>query len=228
MKRKILAAVLSMSMILGTGMSALAADIETATDGIYSSGEISGTTDVTLPIIKVTVPSSLGDVVLNPYQMDVTVGSDTIQEQLLTAEQSIENYSNVGVAVNISSLVAEKGASSEVVFATAALKGTETTKSVFMYMEVVKDGENYKNAYEAKAANQALVSLKETKKDNIIILDKSSDSASDAVGSTATVAKFKFVGDAATNPAKAWAATDTFTVKMKFTFTPQVIKPATP
>lgn len=224
MKRKLLAAVLSMSMILGTGMSALAADVDTATDGIYSSGEISGTTDVTLPIVKVTVPSSLGDVVLNPYKMEVTVGDDTVQEQILTAEQKIENYSNVGVAVNVSSLVATKEEGSDVIFATAALKGTETTKSVFMYMEIIGDGEDaaYKDNYDAKATNQILVSTKEAKKDNVILLDKSSDSTTEAVGTTATVGKFKFVGTATTKPAKAWASTDSFTIKMKFTFIPQV------
>lgn len=224
MKRKLLAAVLSMSMILGTGMSALAADVDTAEDGIYSSGEISGTTDVTLPIVKVTVPSSLGDVVLNPYKMEVTVGDDTVQEQILTAEQQIQNFSNVGVAVNVSSLVATKEEGSDVIFATAALKGNETTKSVFMYMEMIgeEEGADYKGSYDAKATNQILVSTKETKKDNVILLDKSSDSSTEAAGNTATVGKFKFVGTATTKPAKAWAATDSFTIKMKFTFIPQV------
>lgn len=224
MKRKLLAAVLSMSMILGTGMSALAADVDTATDGIYSSGEISGTADVTLPIVKVTVPSSLGDVVLNPYQMEVTVGDDAVQDQILTAEQQIQNFSNVGVAVNVSSLVATKEDGSDVIFATAALKGNETTKSVFMYMEMIGDGEDaaYKGSYDAKATNQILVSTKETKKDNVILLDKSPDSSTEAVGSEATIGKFKFVGTATTKPAKAWAATDSFTIKMKFTFIPQV------
>lgn len=222
MKKKFLAAVLSMSMVLGMGTSVFAADATTEVNkadesGVYGA-EISAETDVKVPKISVTVPSTMGKIALNPYKMEYEVDSTPYKDQIVSIENEITNASDVAVAVNVASLQAEVPQGSGVTFATADLKGTETTKSVFMYLEF-KSGDNYKGSYDAKSENQLLVgSSKAASKAKMVTLD--------ADGGDKTTANFKFEGKVASNPAKSWAEGDKFTVKLKFTFTPQVVEAA--
>lgn len=220
MKRKFLAAMLSLSMVLGTGVTAFAADtvVENAdNEGVYGA-EISGTSGIEVPTIKVTVPATLGEVGLNPYGMTYTVDSTDYTDKIVSIANEIINESNVAIGVNVSSMAAEVPTDSGVIFSAADLKGTETTKSVFMYLEMVKDGDKFADAYSKTATNQLLVSIKAASKDSMVVLA--------AGDTTATKAQFKFAGKVAEKPAKAWNKKDVFTVKVKFTFTPQVVEAA--
>lgn len=121
---------------------------------------------------------------------------------LANAEKAIKNESDIVISVSATAS-AKASDSSEVVLATTALKGTETTKSVFAYLEVAEKADEstvatFAESFNTMAANQLALITKETKKKGMITL---------AAGDTAaTYAGFKIWGDAAAKPAKAWTA----------------------
>lgn len=241
MKRKLVALILAATMVAGTGLTASAADTTATIDAMDKAGagqEITGAGEVNLPTIKVTVPTT-ADIVINPYQMEYTKDGDTDplgSSQIISAEQEITNESNVAVAVNVVDLTATEVAEG-VTISTTALTDKVTTKSAFLYLEVVKDDTDFAAAYNAKAANQVVVpyvkegdtKTKKGAKDAIVTLE--------AGDTTATKAKFKIGGSVVANPTKlsedkkstiadTWSEEDKFGISFKFTFTPQVI-PAT-
>ncbi len=120
------------------------------------------------------------------------------------------------VAISVSA-TAKAVAGSEAVLATAPLKGTETTKSVFAFLELKQktaaaDELTTAPAYDAKAATQVAFSTKGTTKKDMVTLP--------AGDSSATYAGYKIFGDVASKPAKAWAATDTVDMSIVFQFDP--------
>lgn len=119
-------------------------------------------------------------------------------------------------AISVSA-TAKAVAGSEAVLATAPLKGTETTKSVFAFLELKQktaaaDELTTAPAYDAKAATQVAFSTKGTTKKDMVTLP--------AGDSSATYAGYKIFGDVASKPAKAWAATDTVDMSIVFQFDP--------
>lgn len=228
--KKLLSTGLAMALTLSLSLPALAssgtAEITTpnATTKAYSSEtEISGTTEV--PTIKITVPTT-GGVVINPYRMEVNMtssgGGAKDKDQILSAVQAIANESNVAIKVN-ATVTGEAPGESKAVFATAPLKGTETTKSVFLYLEVIAgdkvtyDKSNSKftktewaDAYDAKATNMVPVSggNKSTTKAGVATI--AAKGASDP-----SYAAFRLSGTAATAPTEAWTTTDKVNVTIE-------------
>ncbi len=210
--KKILSAVLACSLLASMSVSAFAA----ATD-LTQSSEITGTTQV--PTINITVAAT-GTVTVNPYQMEVTVGSKQVTDQIISATQYVESLSDV--ALNVSATVTGK-AEGTLKFATSPTNGTKpvTTNSVFMYFEAgeatANDGTGdptWAAAYDAKSANQILIGAKATTK-ALGTMD-----ASD--GSTAVIWGYHLTGDAAPTPTVAWTANDKASATIAFTFTPTV------
>lgn len=200
-KNKLFALVLACVMVLSMATPAFAEELN-----------ITGSTQA--PTINVTVPST-GTVIINPYEMEVTQGDAEVTDKIISATQYIVNESDVAIGIT----VAITGtASGNAVLATAALKGTETTNSVFMYLEIAKatadDGTGDPTWAESytKAAGQIIVTSKETTTKDVLVLGAGDE--------TATYAAFRLAGDVASKPATAWTTTDKVDVKIVFTFNP--------
>lgn len=233
-RRKLMAAALATTLVLSSSVLAFADD-QNITDiaGLATGKEITGTSTVNSPTINVTVPAS-ADIIINPFKMEYTNDSITTpnKSQVISAEQSIKNESDVAVAVNVAELKAEP--SEGVTLATTSTSGGKVTaKTAFMYLEVVDKNATFAEKYDAKAATQMAIpgiaasdtKTKAASKTNIITLGKKADATAEA--------KFKIGGDVVANPTKIdtsskatiddpWTSSDTISVKLKLTFTPQV------
>lgn len=222
MKKKLLSLALAGALTLSTSSVAFAADttINAPTDGTYSSS-VEATGETKVPTINITLSdTSSKKVGLNPYQLKFTSGGVTDgTDQIVNKEEKITNASDVKIKVNATT-TATVPSGSEAVVATAALKGTETTKSIFAYLQIDKGATVTKADYNAKTANQLAFATKATTKKEMVTLD-------DSTGSD-KVATYKIFGNVAPNPAKAWAATDTVDFKIVYQFEPVVNTPATP
>ncbi|MBD5464945.1 MAG: hypothetical protein HDR22_03870 [Lachnospiraceae bacterium] len=222
MKKRLLALTLATTLALGSTMMVSAADTTIDDAAAAAAGqEVEGSSTVTVPTIKVTVPTT-ADFVINPYQTEYT-GEDGLKgnSQIISAEQTITNESSVAVAVNVSELTA-KGVSEGITIVTTAPTAKTTEKAAFLYLEVT-DKEAFETGYK-KAENQVVIPLagekvKAASKDAIVTLAEGSVAA--------TTAKYKIGGSVVANPTAAettpWAATDAIGVSFKFTFTPQVV-----
>ncbi len=208
-----LATLMATTMVLGGTIGVFASSdpkvIDSDTDGAYTT-TVSGSSEITTPEIKITVPTDLS-LTINPYNIGGT-------GQITSADQYIKNESNVGIAVGME-LYATKGEESKITLATAALKGSETTKSAFIYADVVSsDGETATHAtsYNARSDGQILLAIgtegQHTTKTKMITLD--------AGNNEATYAAYRFQGEVATNNKEAWTDKDILTVNVVFNFTP--------
>ena len=219
--KKIVSAAMALVMTASLAVPAFATDsVVSSPDsstGVYgAAADITGTTQA--PNIKVTIPST-GAVVVNPYKMEVTSGSATVQDQIVSAAQFIKNESNVEVAIDVTT-TGELGTNSEAVLATNTVASTVTSKSVFLYFEIMPstDGSTAPtcaSAYDTK--NTAMVPVANakatTKKDTVKLA---------AGDSSPTFAAFHLAGNAASNPTKPWSSDDTVNVKLAFTIRPVV------
>ena len=196
--KKIMSTALASVMALSLAVPAFAADGD-----LEQNTAITGTTQA--PTIKITVPAT-GTVTVNPYKMEVTVGSDTKTDQIISATQFIENASDV--AVKVSAQVTGTAAGN-LTFATASTQGSRapTTNSVFMYFEMdvadKTDGTadpTWATAYDSKSTKQILVSTKATKKADMLTLAAGTGTAAAATGGYAA---FHLAGDAASTPTTA-------------------------
>lgn len=220
MKKKLLTLALAGVLALSSSTMALAADkvVENPTDGVYSA-TVDVTTETTVPTIKVTVPGEL-TVGINPYKLEYAIGGENYTDSIANVEQSIKNESTVAVSISATAGATAKG---EAVLATTALKGTETTKSIFAYLEMKEKADEdtpatFATAYDTKATNQVVFTAKATTKKDMVTLA--------AGDSTATYAGFKIFGGVAAKPAKPWTSTDGVDLSLVFTIDPVVATPA--
>lgn len=210
--KKVIATLLAATMVMGTSVMAYAGEINApGENGTYTS-TVTGDSAITTPTIKITVPTTVS-MTIDPYKI-------AEKNQIVSDDQFIKNESNVPISVGVGLYATKKTEASDITLATAALKGSETTKSVFAYLDMVssEDGSTatHTGTYDAKSASQFVLAYgteaKYTTKANMITLAKGS--------TTPTYAAYNFQGSVATKPAKAWAATDLLTVTTVFTFTP--------
>lgn len=225
MKKKILAAALAMTMVLGGSVSALASDDRATVDensitnGVYGA-ELEIESVVNTPTIELKVPTSF-KVGINPYKMEYNAdkpedaAAEKSTNQIVCAEQTITNNSNVPVAVNVAELGATVATPSKAVLAAAAPTAAVKTKSVFLYLETKSAAKDDYDAFKPANKNVLVVPVTKTaSKLNIMELD-----AKD--GENAEM-NFRFNGSVADSPSEVWTADDTIGLKVKFTFTPLV------
>lgn len=220
--KKLFALVLSCAMLLGLATTAFAADTEVTDpdeNGAYgASTEITGETQA--PTIKVTVPAT-GAIIINPYGMEYTPDSgDPSTDKIISAAQFIKNESDVSISVDVT-VTGTIPETSKAVLATGALKGTETTKSIFLYFEILEaeDGETEPTWAESyDKTKHVLVAAKATTLKNVVVLAAGDEAA--------TYAAFHLTGGVASAPATPWTETDTVDVTVAFTFNPTVTAPA--
>lgn len=214
MKKKILAAALAMTMMLGSSVGALASGSITApTDGIYGA-DVKATSTMETPTISVDVPTTL-EFKLNPYQMEV----DSMKDQVVAASSDIVNKSDIAISINVMDLGAVKVDNSELTLLAAPPAADLKTKSAFLYVELKEDGDANKYQTTYKASNKTQLAVPVTK------TASKTDMLTLAAGaSTNTKANIKVAGNIVANPSKAWTDDDTIELTFKLTFTPQVNK----
>ena len=228
MKKKILSLGLVLVMAMSTSIMAFAADAEIESpdaSGIYG-GNVDITGETKVPTIKITVPTE-GKVLVNPYQMKYTEGEGDAKDKtdsIISTDYYIVNDSDVPVKVN-ATVTGKIETGSGAIFSAAALKGTEVTKSVFMYLEIgttsaTGTAATYETAFDAKSTKQIVVGAKAVTKAGTVTMDEK--------GGAAPCASYKFFGSVASAPAKAWTSDDSVSVDVVFTFTPQIAVVAGP
>lgn len=237
MRKKLAAIVLAATMAVGASLTVCAAPNITDMGAAGTGQEITGDADINLPEIAVTVPTT-ANIVINPFQMEYEVDSVKHTDQIICAPQEILNESNVAIAVNVSELRVSE-ASDGITISTAALSSKTTTKSAFLYLQVVgakEDGTFEFLPYDSKSASQLVIpyvkdddtKTKKGAKDALVILGAKPD------GGDGTKAQFAINGSVVANPTKVdenknvvsdpWVDTDTLKVVFKFTFTPQIVE----
>lgn len=234
-KKKLLAGALACAMVLSVNTVAFAATTDiTAPDtesGLYTSGELHAESTIEALEVKVTVPDSFA-VAANPYKLDVTVDSETVNDQIISAAQDIVSDSNVDIGVGIKIGALPKENSSAVV-ATATTTAATKTKSIFSYLEVTGGTGKLvaKDKYDKAAGNQYVFpALRKgtgdkmtgyLEKNGVVTLAKKTSTSEDEKKAT-----FQVKGDAATNPTVPWGATDLVTYYITYNFAPVVSTPA--
>lgn len=215
MKKRILAAVLSMSMVMGMTLVVNATEITPDSETGNYSHEFKSESEVNSPVVKVTVPSANVDIVINPYQIEYEdAESNKSSDQIIFPVQKIESSSNVPLSVSVE-LLAEVDTDSSAVIATAAPTSKVTTKSVFLFMKLGLGDAMPTDAAQIKSIN--FTTKKVTTATNLDI-PKVADTDADKES-----AVFQIGGSVATAPATPWTDKDTVTCTYKFTFVPKLI-----
>lgn len=210
--KKLLATLMATTMIFGTAMSVYAAEITTPDESGAFTSTVEGDSTIATPTIKITVPTDVS-LTIDPYKINE-------KGQIVSEDKFIKNESNVPVSVGMGLYATKKTEECDITLATAALKGTETTKSVFAYADLVSsdDGQSatHTGTFDSKSVSQFALAYgtaeKHTTKANMITLAKGSENA--------TFAAYNFQGAVTTKNAKAWTDKDVLTVTVVFTFTP--------
>jgi hypothetical protein len=196
--------------------------------------------------IAVTVPAT-GTAQINPYGLPVeftksessTKTTKVSGQQIVTQPLYISNEGDV--ALDISASVTT-GVTGDATIATAALEGTETTKSIYAYLQMVpsanktlddtgKDKIIEEFAADATWTTDKVGKLVLPKEDtDAVTADKLATLAASKVtgtGSDATVTYnvgsivlFRVAGNVVTKPEDDWTAKDGFTATIAYTFTP--------
>lgn len=211
--KKTLSLVMALIMVMALAIPAFAAGA--STDPYNKTTEVAGTTKV--PTITVTIPGT-STITVNPYKMDVSVGSDTKNDQIISPVQYVKNESDVAIALDVSITGKVEG---EAVFATAPVTDKVTTKSAFVYFEIKaatsEDGNGdptWATAYDSKATDQVLLAAKAVVKKDVAKLGKGDE--------TATYAAFRLNGNVADKSTKPWAGTDKVGATIAFTIKPAI------
>lgn len=137
MKKKLLGLALAATMLLGTSVTAFAADAPTSTSNndVTGNATANGTaityqTDVKTPVLKVnvTVADGTNKVIVNPYKLSVY---DNVSGQTLVVPDIVfKNVGDVAVSVEIKGQVSHNNNVS--LSALAAAPATSTTKQVYV------------------------------------------------------------------------------------------------
>lgn len=249
MKKRFLAYVMAAAMAMGCMMTVSAADTVINTADLANAAEVSGNATVSLPVIKVTVPTSVG-FIINPFKMEYTAtGTDgltsgvTGNDQIISAVQTIKSESNVAVKVNISDLYAvvpmkEDGKTAKVTMATANVLPTVTTKSMFLYLDMTEVSGSDATAAGAYTFPAGFTAGKPqlaipAKKASGVNASKTAIITIPSGGSskTAKLVAFRIAGNMAANPVNAttkmpdpWVDGDKVEIGVKFTFEAEMVK----
>ncbi len=223
--KKTLAIALAAVMALSMSVTAFAAGNVTTLTGKYEEFDV-----------NVTVPTT-GTVVINPYGMPYTLDDDVSSAtgQLVSKTMYIANRSSVALSVG-ATVVATKETTSGITFVDA-VAATDTAKNVQLQLDVwgddtVVDGDEQ----DPSVVDPIYASLTGSPDGTVALANTTVDSKTVYTGTgeglvvlregnegemqTGGLAFFKLNGAVVKSPTTAWAATDTFTATVTFTFEP--------
>jgi len=219
--KKIISTALAGVMALSLTATAFAVDADSE---LTRNLDIAGTTKA--PTIKIVVPSS-GAVTVNPYQMEVTVGSDKVTDQIISTTQYVENKSDVAIQVSAAITGKVEGAAKLVTTSTQGGKTAATANNVYLVFEstVVDDNTTAPvwtgdGAVAAEDKVEVKVSTTKATKDLGTLAKGDGTDAGAADGYLA----FHLTGDAVKAPTKAWTEADKVSASIAFTFVPTVVE----
>lgn len=213
MTKRFVAGMLSSAFVLSLGMSAFAADntvVSTPDENGNYKADVTVTVTTEVPTINVTLPTT-ADITINPYKMEVEVDGEKYSSSIISPEYTITNESDCAISISATGAVVVPD-TSNAVLATSALKGTESTNSVFLYLETTATTGTYADKFDSKSPNMMALTTKSTTKEAIVTMA--------AGDSAATNAYYMIKGDAASTPDTPWAATDTVNVTLSFKIDP--------
>lgn len=180
------------------------------------------------PEIRVNVPAG-GGLIINPYSLPVTVDGKVQFAKIINMPWSIENQSNVTVAVDVS-VSAEVAANSTMELSErSAAWDRSGDKLAFMFLDrkvtdpgvVLTDLNWFDTVYNMR--EHIVITEYGDERENFMTL-----AAANADGTTANggVGAFHIYGDAAPHPDEEWdPSTDKVSIEISYTFRPTV--PAT-
>jgi len=219
--KKLWALIMALAMALSLAVPAFADD---NTEG-GSTQNVTVDSTNSAGAIKITVPNT-SDVILNPYQMKVTTGSDDTvgsYHQIYCAPIMCTNKSTFGLnveAVLTGTLPTPTSGSNQAQFADALPADNETGNKVFLYGEFgVSTDENteptWATAYSATNNSQVLVTTTASTSKVVATLPAASDDVPNYLWYT-------FNGAAAKTPTNAWTENDTVSVAIALSLKPTV------
>jgi hypothetical protein len=227
MKKKILSAILALTMVMGISVASFAEDATLSGSEAATGGQavtVSSTT--TTPTIKVVVPTTAA-IIINPFQLEVDIdgagsGQEKSTDQIISPVYTIKSESNVDIAVNVSTFkVEKKTGSSDIAFVSKSAKSA-TAKSAYIYLFVADEI----TSSTATTTPTLVATAAGASKNAVATIVKGGDAEAPKK------VQFKLCGDVNANPTKTenkvttadpWKDADGVTIDLKFTFTPQII-----
>lgn len=181
------------------------------------------TADTRVPIIDVSVPDS-ADVLINPYEMPVDIGTGRKDYgQIISTPSCVTNYSDTAIQVDLS-VTAHVREGSTMTLAASPTGGGGTQKRAFIYLEFQQTDTGrfqdvqWDGAY--SAGNPAHIVLRDgvtVFRTNLMKLPPATPKGKVSPGG---YAPFRLTGDAAASPTDEWTTDDGIDVRLAFTFIP--------
>lgn len=216
-RRLLLCAVLA--LLVSTHPAAAAA---TPPNGV----SVTITADTRIPIIDVSVPDS-ADVIINPYEMPVDIGTGQKNYgQIISTPSCLSNYSDVAIQMDlaVTAHVREAGTQKRMTLASSPTGGGGTQKRAFIYLEFQQtDTGRFKDvqwdsAYSASKPTHIVLRDGVTViRNNLMKLPPVTSPGKVAPGG---YAPFRLTGDAVASPTDEWTTDDGIDVRITFTFKP--------
>jgi hypothetical protein len=237
MNKKFIASVLTISMLMGLSVPAMAGDTQQVTiDNSTLSFTVSGDSSVQIQEVKLDVPVDEG-YVINPFKQAATLNDQTVSSQVIGAVHKVHNYGSIGVKIDVTALKAtpnkgyvdKKGWPITIAGKSVAnTKDWSKSKNAYLYLKFAEKEEDLE-----KSTSIAKAVLGVDKKGNEIA-DKKGGKKLNAMDVKAGGDYFyQLCGDVNANPKQLggkaddhdmWTADDKITVSYKLVFTPQVNK----
>jgi len=236
--KRIMCMIMALAMTLALAVPAFALNSGDFVEPTGSAGQRTLAAVTQVPTIKVYLPAAdtnTDKLILNPYALPVSSGavisggSDDLTDQVISKAIFLGSSSDVPLKVGLK-VVATTG--SNVVLASKSLAGDTktTTKSVFLWGQVVDAGEganvpsiptSFATAYDDTAGKTGDMILVRAGTDGVTrtgmyTIPAAADVADAA---TATWACAKFFGDAVKAPTEGWTESDTVALALTFSFT---------
>jgi hypothetical protein len=258
MKKKLFSLIMAVAMVASLALQASASNelrVNSSggigvNNGVYGANtEMPG--DTRIAVVKVTMPPervTANKLILNPYQLKLTdsttsgggflgSGDDFLATNggadapsVITVPMEIKSESDVPLKVGVTA-TATPGNQNVKIASDAALTGMETDRSVFLYMEMFKNGATApqvdwtaQNAPEWKSDPEKVdptiypqviaATGSGNKNDAIMAIPAPTGTA------VATYVYYKVMGVANSSSSADWTSNDTVNVKLAFTFTP--------
>ena len=237
MKKKLFSLIMAVAMIASLAVPAFAASPNVTGKGQQSRGvNLDGM--MALAEVKVTLPES-GKAILNPYKLKVSLSGDSISavsgdsmdDQILSASHEIKNQTAAPMKVGVKIKVTP---SSGLEMSATPCTGQETTKSVFMFAEMLYGGTSQQTDTTAhtkallkewtdpakvnEACYPQIIASGDAEKENanFFTVPEASDAAPNYLYWTLR-------GNTALAPENRWGETDKVTTVVTFSFTPDVL-----
>jgi hypothetical protein len=151
MNKKFIASVLTISMLMGLSVPAMAGSSQEVTiDKSTLSFTVSGDSSVEIADVKLDVPVDEG-FVINPFKQEATLNEQTVSSQVVGPVHKVHNYGDIGVLIDVTALKAtpnqgynETKKGWPITIATSPVKAKDwaKTKTAYLYLQFAEKEED--------------------------------------------------------------------------------------